>query len=409
MSAEPPVIRMFKSIIASLRGEAGFRYIARARELARAGFKVINFGVGQPDVPTFQHIVAEAKRALDNGFTGYTETPGIPELRVAIADYLNTRYGSDVKGDEVIVTPGAKSAIFLAVASYIGPGDEVIVPEPSFPAYPEIIRFLGAKPVYVPLRWLGGDKGFELDLEAIESAITPRTKMIVINNPHNPTGAVFNEKQVEDIYRIAIEHKLLILADEIYDNFLYEGTKLKSFVSFPEWRDHVLYINGFSKTFSMTGWRLGYLVARGEVSSKMTRLAVNIWSCATSFVQRAGIAALKGSWKPVEDMIRLFERRRDTAVAKLREIKEIDVWPSRGAFYLFPYMGRVLRAADMSSEEFAEKLIDRKQVVVLPGSVFPEKAGAEFIRISFALNESAIIDGIERLKGFIEELMYGSQ
>jgi len=401
----PPTIKMFKDVITSLRGEAGFRYIAKAREMVRAGFKVINFGVGQPDIPTFQHIVNEAKKALDSGFTGYTETPGIPELRIAIAEYLNSKYRADVRADEVIVTPGAKPAIFLAIASYIEPGDEVIIPEPSFPAYPEIVRFLGAKPVYVPLKWLGGDGGFEIDLNAVENAITSKTKMIVINNPHNPTGAVFDSKQIEEIYRIAIEHGLLILADEIYDNFLYDGNRLKSFISFTDWRDHILYVNGFSKTFSMTGWRLGYLVTRGEVASKITRLAVNIWSCATSFVQKAGVAALKGSWDPVENMIKLFERRRNIAVEKLREIKDIEVWPCKGAFYLFPYIGSVLKTANMSSEQFVEKLIEKKHVVVLPGSVFPEKAGAEFIRISFALSENAIIEGIERLKSFIEELV----
>jgi aspartate aminotransferase len=405
MSLNPPSLKMFRNIIASLRGEAGFRYIAKARELSKAGSKVINFGVGQPDVPTFKHIVDEAKKALDNGFTGYTETQGIPELRTAIADYLNGRYGADVKGDEVIVTPGAKPAIFLAIAGYIESGDEVIVPEPSFPAYPEIVRFLGAKPIYVPLKWLGGDRGFEIDVDAIENAITSKTKMIVVNNPHNPTGAAFTAKEIDEIYRIAVDHKLLVLADEIYDNFLYDGAKLKSFISFPDWRDHVLYINGFSKTFSMTGWRLGYLVVRSEIASKITRLAVNIWSCATSFVQKAGIAALKGSWKPVEDMIKMFEIRRNIAVEKLREVKGVEVWPSRGAFYLFPYIGKILKSLNISSEEFVEKLIEKKHVVVLPGSVFPEKAGSEFIRISFALNEDAIVEGVKRIKSFVEEMM----
>ncbi|MCS7111069.1 MAG: pyridoxal phosphate-dependent aminotransferase [Ignisphaera sp.] len=409
MEIEPPTMKLFKGVINSLRGEAGFRYIARAREIARAGFKVINFGVGQPDVPTFQHIVDEAKRALDGGFTGYTETSGIPELRAAIAEYLNDRYGSDVKADELIVTPGAKPAIFLAIASYIEPGDEVIVPEPSFPAYPEIVRFLGAKPVYVPLKWLGEDRGFELDLDGIERAVTNRTKMIVINNPHNPTGALFNSKQIDEVYRIAVENKLLILADEIYDNFLYDESRLRSFISFADWRDHLLYVNGFSKTFSMTGWRLGYLVARGEVASKITRLAVNIWSCATSFVQKAGIVALKGSWKPIEDMIRLFEKRRNLAIEKLREIKGVEVWPSKGTFYLFPYMGSILRSIGMSSEQFVEQLVERKHVIVLPGTVFPERAGAEFIRISFALNDGAIAEGIERLKSFIVELTEGKE
>ena len=229
--------------------------------------------------------------------------------------------------------------------------------------------------------------------------------MIVVNNPHNPTGAVFTAKEIDEIYRIAVEHKLLVLADEIYDNFLYDGAKLKSFISFSSWRDHVLYVNGFSKTFSMTGWRLGYLVVRSEIASKITRLAVNIWSCATSFVQKAGIAALKGSWKPVEDMIKMFERRRNIAVERLREVKGVEVWPSKGAFYLFPCIGKILKSLNISSEEFAEKLIEKKHVAVLPGIVFPEKAGSEFIRISFALNEEAIVEGVKRIKSFVEEMM----
>ncbi|MEM1918151.1 MAG: aminotransferase class I/II-fold pyridoxal phosphate-dependent enzyme, partial [Sulfolobales archaeon] len=183
-----PTLNM-KPIIAELLGEVAFVYIAKARELERAGHKVISFGVGQPDIPTFQHIIDEAKKSLDAKFTGYTETPGIRELREAITGYLNDRYKADVKTSEVIVTPGAKGGIFLALSAYLNPGDEVIVPEPSYPAYPEVARFIGAKPVFVPLKWLGPTGGFALDVEAIETAITPRTKVIVVNNPHNPTGA----------------------------------------------------------------------------------------------------------------------------------------------------------------------------------------------------------------------------
>jgi aspartate aminotransferase len=399
----PPTLEM-KPIIAELLGEVAFVYIAKARELERAGHKVISFGVGQPDIPTFQHIIDEAKRALDAKFTGYTETPGIRELREAVVEYLNSRYGTNVKPTEVIITPGAKGAIFLALASYINPGDEIIVPDPSYPAYPEVARFLGAKPVFVPLKWLGPSGGFVLDVEAIEAAITPRTKAIVVNNPHNPTGALFTPSQVEKIYEIAKEHNLMLLVDEIYDNFIYDNQPFRSFLSFADWRDNLLYVNGFSKTFSMTGWRLGYLVVREEIASKLTRLAVNIWSCPTSFAQRAAIAAIKGPWEPVKEMIRLFQQRRDVIARKLSEVKGFEVWPSTGAFYIFPRIRKVLDAAKLSVEEFVEKLLYSKYVVTLPGTAFPDKAGKDFIRLSFAVDVKLIEEGVERIKQFVESL-----
>lgn len=400
--ASPPPALALRPIISTLRGETGFIYTARARELAKRGFSVINFGVGQPDLPTFSHIVEAAKRALDQGFTGYTEAAGIPELREAVAEYLNERYGSDVRPDEVVATPGAKAAIFMALAAYLQPGDEVIVPEPSFYAYPEVARLLGAKPVYVPLKWLGSEGGFELDVEAIERAITKRTKIIVVNNPHNPTGAVFSPKTVERLFELARERKILIMADEVYDNFIYEG-EFKSLISFEGWRDYLLYVNGLSKTFSMTGWRLGYLVVRREVASVLTKLAVNVWTCPTSFVQKAGALALKGPWEPVKDMIRLFRRRRDVMVSKLREIGGLEVWPSRGAFYVFPRAHGLLKSLGMTAEEFADKLLELKHVAVLPGTVFPETAGVGHLRLSFALDETKIAEGVERIKAFVEE------
>ncbi|MCX8184925.1 MAG: pyridoxal phosphate-dependent aminotransferase [Sulfolobales archaeon] len=393
-----------KPIIAELLGEVAFVYIAKARELERAGHRVISFGVGQPDIPTFQHIIDEAKKALDSKFTGYTETPGIRELREAVADYLNGRYGSNVKPSEIIITPGAKGAIFLALSAYINPGDEIIVPEPSYPAYPEVARFLGAKPVYIPLKWLGPTGGFALDVEAIEAAITPRTKAVVVNNPHNPTGALFTPTQVERIYEIAREHNIMVLVDEIYDNFIYDNQPFRSFLTFSDWRDRVLYINGFSKTFSMTGWRLGYLVVREEVASKLTRLAVNIWSCPVSFAQRAAIAALRGPWEPVKEMIRLFQYRRDVITRKLSEIRGFEVWPSTGAFYIFPRIKKVLDAAKLTVEEFVEKLLYSKYVVTLPGTAFPDKAGREYIRLSFAVDAKLIEEGVERIKEFIGSL-----
>ncbi len=394
-----------KEILQYLGGEAAFTYLAKAKELEKKGIKIVNFGIGQPDIPTFEHIINAAKEALDSRFTGYTETAGIYELREAIAEYLNNRYSSDVQPSEVIVAPGAKAALFLALSAYLREGDEVLVPEPSFPAYPEVAKFLGAKPIFIPLKWLGRERGFKLDLESIERAITPKTKMIVINNPHNPTGTVFSSDEVEWVMDLARRKKIIVLADEIYDHFIYDDLKFKSFLSFPDWRDYVLYVNGFSKTFSMTGWRLGYLIARKEVMPRLTVLAVNVYSCATSFVQKAAVVALKKSEEDVNKMIELFRRRRDLICSRLGGVRGFEVWPSKGAFYIFPNVGKVLNELNITVEEFVNRLLISKGVVVLPGTAFPETYGKNFIRLSFAVDFTSIEEGVKRIKEFVEELI----
>jgi len=394
-----------KEILQYLGGEAAFAYLAKAKELEKKGMRIVNFGIGQPDIPTFEHIIDAAKEALDSRFTGYTETAGIYELREAIAEYLNNRYSSDVQPSEIIVAPGAKAALFLALSAYLREGDEVLVPEPSFPAYPEVAKFLGAKPIFIPLKWLGRERGFKLDLESIERAITPKTKMIVINNPHNPTGAVFSSDEIEWVMDLARRKKIIVLADEIYDHFIYDDLKFKSFLSFPDWRDYVLYVNGFSKTFSMTGWRLGYLIARKEVMPRLTVLAVNVYSCATSFVQKAAVVALKKSEEDVNKMIELFRKRRDLICSRLDEVRGFEVWPSKGAFYVFPNVGKVLNELNITVEEFVNRLLISKGVVVLPGTAFPETYGKNFIRLSFAVDFTSIEEGVKRIKEFVEGLI----
>jgi len=395
----------YKGVIDEMLGEKAFAYIAKAKELASKGFDVISFGVGQPDIPTPPHIIEEGKKALDGRYTGYTEAEGIKELREAVAEYLNTRYGSDVKPEEVIITIGTKGAAYLAMAAYVRPGDEVIVTDPTYPVYSELPKFLGAKPVYVPLKWVGGDEGFKLDVEGIRNAVTKKTRGIAIVNPHNPTGAVFSPKEVEEVVEIAREHKLLIFADEIYDNFLYDGVDFKSFISFPDWRDYLLYGNGFSKTFSMTGWRLGYLVVRSEVARNLVKLAVNTWSCPPSIAQKAGITALRGDWEPVKEMIRLFDKRRCTLYNELKKVKGFEVWIGKGAFYMFPKVSKVLQETNLTVEEFVEKLIYSKYVVTLPGTAFPKDVGKDYIRFSYAVSEEKIIAGVKRIKEFVDELL----
>mgnify|MGYP001770716248 CR=1 FL=1 len=401
-----PINDYLKDAVRELQGEKAFTYLAKARDVAeRKGIKVISFGIGQPDIPTFDNIINAAKKALDDKFTGYTETEGIRELREAIADYLNYRYHAGVRPDEVIVTTGTKTAIFLAMAAYVRPGDEVIIPDPTYPAYPELTKFFGGKPVYVSMRFNPED-GFRLDLEIIESSITPRTRAIVINNPHNPTGAIFKPEEVSKLLEIAKDYKLLVIVDEIYDNFVYEQGAFKSVLELePEWRNYILYTNGFSKTFSMTGWRLGYLVASREVINPIKRLAANTYSCPPSIAQRAGVEALRNeaSWRSSRAMIELFRRRRDVMYEELRKIPGIEVWKSAGAFYMYTRVKKILDKLGMDVERFADWLLENYGVVILPGTAFSEThMGREYVRLSFALDEKLIKEGIERIRKAVE-------
>ena len=402
MSQNKP-INHINPVISELKGEKGFLYIERAKQLASKGYKVISFGVGQPDIPTPDHIIDKAKEALDNKVTGYTETNGIKGLREAITEYLNNRYNAQADPDDIIVTTGAKTALFLAIASYIKPGDKILIPEPSYPAYGEVARFLGAQPIYIKMDF-DQYNGFRIDIDKLEEAIDSRTKMIVLNNPHNPTGKVFTWEEVKEIFQLAVDNNMLILADEIYDNFTYEKA-FKSILSIPEWKDYVLYVNGFSKTFSMTGWRLGYLAVKKDIARSLTRLAVNIYSCAPSFVQVAGIEALKGDWDPIYKMIEEFRVRRDTLYNELSNIPGFKVWKPEGAFYMFPKIDEILNSIEMDVERFVEYLLDKHHVVTLPGTAFPDKAGDTFIRFSYATSVEDIKEGAKRIKKAVEELV----
>ena len=401
------IVDSYKDVITNMLGEGGFAYIARGRELAKKGYKVINLSIGQPDVPTPDNVIEEAVHALKNEkFTRYTETPGIPELREAIADYLNERYGSDVKPDEVIVGPGAKGPLFLTIAAYLREGDEIIVPEPTYPVYSEAAKLFNAKPVFVSLEFKGPDKGFALDINAIEEKITDRTRAIVINNPHNPTGAVFSEKEIDEIVEIAREKNIMVIADEIYDNFVYEG-RFKSLLSYPDWRDWLVYVNGFSKTFSMTGWRLGYMVVKREVARVLRRLAVNIWGCPTSFVQKAGVRALRDpeTWEWVDKLVKRYREMRDLMYEGLKNVTGVETWKSRGAFYMFPRVTKLLNEIGMSVEELVNYIIDHHYLIVLPGSAFPAHTSKYYVRFSFATNKEEIVEGVKRFKEAVEELL----
>ena len=387
----------------SISGESTLVYSDLARNVAKEkGFKIINFGIGQPDLPTFKKIRDEAKKALDEGFTGYTPAAGIDELRSKVAEHLSSKYSQPVKKEEVIITPGAKTSLFLAFLMLINPGDEVIIPDPSFYSYAEVVKMLGGIPKLVPMKW-SEEKGFELDIEAIENAITPKTKMIVFNNPHNPTGTLFSPKEVEALQELAKSKKVWLLSDEIYDYFVYDG-EFRSVLEDSEWRDYVLYVNGFSKTFSMTGWRLGYLVAKEEIIRKASAIAATVYTCPTSFAQKGALAAFD-AYEEVKSMISLFKRRRDVMYEELRKVKGFKTALAKGAFYMYPNISEILKEKGWTSKDFSVELIKNKGVTTIPGEVFSPITGKDFIRVSFALDENEIREGVKRIREFVDEIL----
>jgi len=398
---KPPTLN-YSPILDDIIGETGFAYLALARKVSQTGIRVISFGIGQPDYVTPPHIRESAKNALDQGFTGYTETAGIPELREAIAWYLNNRYKTDVEPEEVIVTTGAKTAVFMALASYVRPGDEVIIPEPSYYAYAQVVKMFGGKPRFIPMKFISG-YGFEIDVDRIEESIGDKTRAIVLTNPHNPTGMVFKPEEIDSLYDIASRRDIIIIADEIYDNFIFDDAEFKSVISYSDWRDRILYINGFSKTFSMTGWRLGYLIARREVIPKLVDLAVTLYSCAPSFAQKAAIDALRGDWSPIEEMVNEFSYRARLLADLLEDVKGFEVYKPKGAFYMFPRISSILNKMKLNAEEFVKKLLYEKGVLTLPGSSFPDKAGVNHVRFSFATSRDNIVEGVSRIKDFIDK------
>ncbi|MEM4080458.1 MAG: pyridoxal phosphate-dependent aminotransferase, partial [Metallosphaera sp.] len=348
--------------LSRLTGESTLLYQEIARNVERTkGIKTINFGIGQPDLPTPKRVREEAKSALDKGFTAYTPALGLDELRSRVAEFLSQRYGDNIVKDEVAITPGAKTALFLAFLTYVNPGDEVILFDPSFYSYAEVVNLLGGKPVYVPIRF-DSDRGFYVDVNDVVSRISSKTKMIVYNNPHNPTGMNFDPKLSEELVKISRERNIILLSDEIYDYFVYEG-RFKSVLE-EEWRNNVIYVNGFSKTFSMTGWRLGYIVARKEVIGKIGILASNIYTCPTSFAQKGALASFD-AFDEVKEMIDLFRRRRDVMFSELSKVKDIKVYKSSGAFYMFPDFSSILRNTGLDSKGLAIKLIEDSGVITI--------------------------------------------
>jgi aspartate/methionine/tyrosine aminotransferase len=375
--------------------ESAFEVLARAKALERQGRSIIHLEIGEPDFDTPVHIKEAAKQALDAGATHYGPSAGLPELREAIAKHVGETRGVPVAPEEVVVTPGAKPIMFFTIMAMIGEGDEVIYPNPGFPIYESVINFVGGVPVPIPLREASG---FGFDLELFEQKVSNRTRLIIINSPENPTGGVLDRGQIERIAAIAATRRIPVLADEIYRQFLYEG-EFVSIMNQPGMRDLTILLDGFSKSYAMTGWRLGYGVMPVPLAEHVTRLMVNSNSCTASFVQLAGIAALQGDQTPVARMVAEFKRRRDLIVDGLNRLPGVKCARPRGAFYVFPNVTGTRRP----SAEVAERLLNEAGVAVLSGAAFGQY-GEGYLRLSYANSEANLRTALERMRPVLAQM-----
>jgi aspartate aminotransferase len=369
--------------------ESAFEVLARARALEKQGKNIIHLEIGEPDFPTPAHVIEAGKRAMDEGWTKYGPTPGFPEFREIIAAYVSRTRGIKVDADNVCVVPGGKPIMFYSMMALIEPGDEVIYPNPGFPIYESIINFLGAKGVPVPLI---EDRGFSFDLNVLKDGLSKKTKMVVLNSPANPTGGVIPKEDLVKIADMLRDRDLIILSDEIYSRIFYE-TEPTSITGFDGMLEKTLILDGFSKTYSMTGWRLGYGVMPHWLANAVNQLIVNCNSCTSSFTQRAGMAALEGPQDAVVAMVAEFRRRRDAIVKGLNGIPGFRCALPAGAFYAFPN----IKGTGMSSKDLANLLLNEAGVACLWGTAFGEY-GDGFLRFSYANSLTNILEAIERIR-----------
>ena len=380
--------------------ETAFEAAARARALEAEGRSIIHLEIGEPDFDTPANVREAAKRAIDDGWTHYGPPLGLPELREAIAADASARKGFPASADRVVVTPGAKPIMYYAMLALVEPGDEVIVPDPGFPIYASMAAWAGGTVVPLPIRQA---HEFRLDLDELASLITPRTRLLVINSPANPTGGVFTRDDIERIAELVLRHDLVVLADEIYGRILYDGTEHVSIASLPGMAERTIVLDGFSKTWAMTGWRLGYGILPEPLLEPFSRLIINSVSCTATFSQLAAVEALQGPQDAVEAMIAEFRARRDLVVEGLNRIPGIHCLQPEGAFYVFPDVS----ATGLGAAELAHRLLNDAGVCVLAGSAFGQ-VGRDHLRISYANSRENLGRALEAIGGLVERLAAAS-
>lgn len=378
-----------------LAGESAFDVLRRAQELEATGVDVIHLEIGQPDFPTPSHIKEAAVRALEDGHTGYGPSQGLPALREAIAEKAGSLRGLRFSPEQVVVAPGAKALLFYTINALAGPGDEVICPDPGFPAYQSVIGHSGARAVPLPLR---EESGFRFDADEFRSLVSSKTRLVILNSPQNPTGGVLEREDLEIIAREAAEKDFLVLSDEIYLHFCYDSP-FETIASLKDAEGRVIIVDGFSKTYSMTGWRMGYAILPPELVETFDLYNVNIASCACTFSQHAAIEALRGPQDSVSNMVKEFRRRKDYLVEALNAIDGISCTVPRGAFYAFANISET----GMSSAEAASRLLDEAGVAVLSGASFGP-CGEGYIRLSYATSMARLEAAVERIAAFTSKL-----
>ncbi len=372
--------------------ETAFEVLAKAKALEAQGKEIIHLEIGEPDFDTPEHIKEAAIKALRDGKTGYCPAPGIRELREVIAADVGARRGLSVSPEEVVVTPGAKPIMYFVITALVDPGDEVLYPNPGFPIYESVINFVGGKAVPMPLR---EERNFSFDVDEFRSLVTDKTKLIIINSPQNPTGGVLSQRDLEVIAEVANERDIFVLSDEVYNNILYEGT-FTSIATLPGMRARTVILDGLSKTYAMTGWRLGYGVMPRELARHVERLTINTVSCTSHFSQYGAIAAITGPQEPVAAMVAEFRRRRDFIVEGLNRIKGVKCVQPQGAFYAFPN----ITGTGIGSKELERRLLEEAGVATLSGTAFG-RYGDGYLRLSYANSLENIREALERFAALV--------
>jgi len=390
------VTKVFAKRMDGLGTETAFEVLAKAKALEKQGRSIVHLEIGEPDFDTPSNIKEAAIKAMKGGYTHYVPAAGIPELRMAIAEYFSKSRGVNVDPDEVVVTPGAKPIIFFSILACVEPGDEVLYPNPGFPIYESMINFVGAKPVPMPLK---EENDFAIDNDDTANKITNKTKMIILNSPGNPTGGVLTKDNLGVIAdRIKRRDDILVLSDEVYSQIIYEGKHL-SIASLQDMKDKTILMDGFSKTYAMTGWRLGYAAMRKDLAQKVTQLMINSNSCTSSFTQMAGVEALRGPQSEAKRFVEEFRKRREVIVNGLNNIKGVTCKKPRGAFYVFPNVKNFGR----NSKELADFILQDAGVAVLSGTSFGSY-GEGYLRLSFANSVENIRKAMERISESTKKL-----
>ncbi|MGD1993909.1 MAG: pyridoxal phosphate-dependent aminotransferase [Anaerolineae bacterium] len=379
----------FAERVTHLAPEGAYHMLARAQALEAEGREIIHLEIGQPDVPTFSNVVRAGVDAIEAGRTRYNPPAGVPALRAAIAADAGRRRGIEIRPAQVVVGPGAKPALFFPTLALVGPGDEVIYPDPGFPTYAAMIGVAGGVPVPVPLSEAAD---FAFDLAAFESLVTDRTRMIILNSPSNPTGGVMPTAALEQVAEAALRHDAWVLSDEIYSRLVYGGDMAPSIAELPGMAGRAVICDGFSKTYAMTGWRLGYAICPEPLAERVALLLTHSVGCTATFTQYAGLEALTGPQEPVDQVVAEYERRRDVLVTGLNGIPGVSCRVPQGAFYVFPNV----TAFGQSSDWLANYLLEEAGVAVLPGTAFG--AGGEgYLRLCFANSMDNIRAAVERI------------